>query len=210
MEFQYRSSDGRVLAFGGGGKSFSPGITSQEYFYNLGAGYDNKNISVYTNLSGIGTNYIADMGFIQGQEYYDASRDTTIRIGYNHWYSRFGYTFYPENPKINSHEVNARYILDVDTAFNQLNSDAEIGYTLNHNNTSIFQLSYNYNIINLLFPFTFIGEEPLPAGIYENSMGEVTFDSDQRRKFIFNAGVLFGRFYGGGRCKFSVHFIIIG
>ena len=204
MEFQYRSIDGRTLAFGGGGKSFSPGINSQEYFYNLGAGYDNRNISVYTNFSGVGTNYIADMGFIQGQEYYDASRDTVIRIGYNHWYSRFSYTFYPENPEIISHVLSGRYILDVDTAFTQLNNDAEVSYSLNRTNTSIFQLSYNYNIINLLFPFSFIGEEPLPAGIYKNNLGEITFDSDQRRKFIVNAGVLFGSFYGGTRARYMV------
>ncbi|MCK5206410.1 MAG: hypothetical protein KAQ79_00270, partial [Cyclobacteriaceae bacterium] len=204
MEFQYRSMDGRTLAFGGGGKSFSPGINSQEYFYNLGAGYDNKNISVYTNFSGVGTNYIADMGFIQGQEYYDASRDTVIRIGYNHWYSRFSYTFYPENPEIISHVLSGRYILDVDTAFTQLNNDAEVSYSLNRTNTSIFQLSYNYNIINLLFPFSFIGEEPLPAGIYKNNLGEITFDSDQRRKFIVNASVLFGSFYGGTRARYMV------
>lgn len=201
-EFQYRSNDGRTLAFGGGGKSFSPGNLSQEYFYNLGGGYDNRNISVYTNLSGVGTNYIADMGFINGQEYYDAERDTVIRVGYHHWYTSTSYTFYPENSKIISHVLSARYILDVDTAFKMLNSDAEVGYTLNKSNTAKIGITYNNTHVNLLFPFSFIDEEPLPDGTYTNNLGELTYDTDQRRKFILKAGLLYGTFYGGTRTRF--------
>ena len=204
MEFQYRSLDGRTLAFGGGGKSFSPGISSQQYFYNLGGGYDNKNISVYTNLSGVGTNYIADMGFIQGQEYYDAERDTTIRVGYHHLYTSLGYTLYPKSPKINSHVIGLRYILDVDTDFTELNNDLEINYTLNQSNTSKFQVAYNHTIINLLFPFSFIGEEPLTAGIYTNDLGEITYNTDERKRFILETGLLYGNFYGGTRARYLV------
>lgn len=203
-EFQYRSEDGRTLAFGGGGKSFSPGITSQEYFYNLGAGYDNRNISVYTNLSGVGTNYIADMGFISGQEYYDAERDTVIRVGYNHWYTRASYTFYSDNSKIISHVISGRYILDVDTALELLNSEAEISYELNQVNTSKIQISYSNAHINLLFPFSFIDEEPLAAGIYANNLGEISYDTDQRRRFILKAGLMYGTFYGGHRTRYLI------
>lgn len=201
-EFQYRSTDGRVLAFGGGGKSFSPGLDDKDYFYNVGAGYDNRSISVYGNLSGVGTNYIADMGFINGQEYYDASRDTVIRIGYNHWYSRASYSFYPENPKTISHVVSVRYILDVDTALQLLNSDVELGYTLNQTNTSQFQIGYNHKKVNLLFPFGFTDGDPLPAGIYVNDIGEITYDSDQRKRFILKAGIMHGSFYGGMRTRY--------
>ena len=204
LEFQYRSLDGRMLAFGGGGKSFSPGLSSNDFFYNLAAGYDNKNISVYANIAGVGTNYIADMGFIMGQEYFDASRDTTIRIGYNHLYSRVSYTFYPENSNINSHIIGGQYILDVDTALNQLNNEATANYALNFSNTSQFQVSYTYSIVNLLFPFSFINGEPLPAGIYKNSFAEITCNSDERSRFIIKAGVLYGSFYSGTRARYMI------
>ena len=204
MEFQYRSTDGRVVAFGGGGKSFSPGISSRDYFYNTAVGYDNKYISVYSNFAGVGTNYIADMGFINGQEYYDAIRDTTIRIGYNHWFTRFSYTFYPENPKINSHVIGGRHILDIDTAFHNLNHEMEANYSLNYANTSKIQLSYTYAIVNLLYPFSFIGSEPLPTGIYKNNIGEVTYNTDERRKFILKAGILYGSFYSGTRARYLI------
>ncbi len=204
MEFQYRSTDGRVLAFGGGGKSFSPGLTGKDFFYNLAAGYDNRNISVYTNLAGVGTNYIADMGFINGQEYYDASRDTTIRIGYNHWFTRASYSVYPENPKINSHVFSGRNILDLDTALELLNNDVELGYELNQSNTGKLQFTFNYSRVNLLFPFSFIDQEPLPAGIYTNNIGEITYDTDQRKKFILKAGFMYGSFYGGTRIRYLI------
>lgn len=203
-EFQYMSSDGRVLGFGGGGKSFTSGFTSKDYFYNVGAGYDNRNLSVYANLSGVGTNYIADMGFINGQEYYDASRDTVIRIGYNHWYNRIGYTFYSDNPNIISHDLDGRYIIDLDTALNLLNSDVEVGYTLNLANTSKFQVSYTTNKVNLLYPFSFTGEVPLEAGFYLNNLGEIAYDTDQRKRFILKTGIVYGSFYGGTRTSFIV------
>ncbi len=204
LEFQYRSTDGRVVAFGGGGKSFSPGLSSRDYFYNTAVGYDNKNISVYSNFAGVGTNYIADMGFINGQEYYDAERDTIIRIGYNHWFSRFSYTFYPENPKINSHVIGGRHILDLDTAFNNLNHEMEANYTLNYANTSKIQISYTYANVNLLYPFSFINQEPLPTGIYKNNYGEITYNTDERRKFILKTGVLYGNFYSGTRARYLI------
>ena len=204
LEFLFRSTDGRIQAFGGGGNSFSPGLYSKSYFYNLGAGYDNRNISFYTNLSGIGPNYRADMGFIMGQEYYDAIRDTSVYIGYNHWFSRFNYTFYVESQKIISHNVGVRYILDVDTAFSSINNETELNYNLNFSNTGQLRLSYNHTILNLLYPFSFIDGEPLPAGNYTFDYAEISYDSDERRRFSLRVGLQYGTFYNGTRARYLI------
>jgi hypothetical protein len=66
LEFQYRSADGRFRTFAGYSKSFSPGQKTKNYFYNTGIGYDNRNLSIYTNLAGLGENYRADLGYIRG------------------------------------------------------------------------------------------------------------------------------------------------
>ncbi|MCK4750314.1 MAG: hypothetical protein KAT15_24830, partial [Bacteroidales bacterium] len=204
LEFQYRSTDGRFQTFAGYAKTFSPGMSSKNYFYNTGIGYDNKNISVYSNLSGLGKNYSADMGFISGQEYYDASRDTSINIGYNHLYSRASYTFYPESgDRIISHELGVRHIYDVDTAFSLLSSEIEPTYTIKFASTSKVQVSFNHNVVNLLFPFTFIDEEPLPAGVYKYASGELRYESDQRRLFSLQGGLSYGEFYNGIRARYS-------
>lgn len=204
LEFQYRSPDGRLVALGGGGKSFSPGITSKDLFYNTAVGYDNRNISVYSNFAGVGTNYIADMGFFSGQEYYDAVRDTTISVGYNHWFTRLSYSLYPENPKIISHVFNLRHIIDFDTAFASLNHEMEVGYVLNQSNTGKLEMTYNHTIVNLLYPFTFTDKEPLPADIYANNLGEITYNTDQRKRFILKTGMMYGTFYGGTRTRFLI------
>ena len=207
LEFQYRSEDGRFQTFGGYAKSFSPGLKSKDYFFNSGIGYDNRNISVYSNLSGLGKNYKADLGFIRGQEYYDASRDTTIRIGMNHWFTRFSYTLYPESSdRIVSHEFNARHIWDFDTAFSNLNTEIEGGYALKFASTSSLQLSVNHTIVDLLFPFTFIGDEPLPAGIYRNNLAELRFTTDQRRLFSIEGGISYGTFFSGTRAQYRLGF----
>jgi hypothetical protein len=205
LEFQYKSTDGRFLTFAGYAKTFTPELESKNYFFNLGIGYDNKNLSAYSNLSGLGKNYQADMGFIRGQEYYDASRDTTIRIGYNHLYSTVAYTFYPESSdRIISHELGIRHIYDVDTAFSILSNEIEPSYSIKFASTSKIQVSFNHNTTNLLFPFTFINDEPLPSGIYQYATGEFRYESDQRRLFSINGGVSYGTFYNGTRSRYAL------
>ncbi len=204
LEFIYRSTDGRTQAFGGGGKSFTPGLESQDYFYNVGAGYYNKSINLYGNLSGVGNNYVTDMGFVQGNMYYDAVRDTSIRVGYHHWYSNVAYTFYPKNEKIISHKLSNVYIVDVDSAMNLLNTQVRFSYDLNRVNTSSASISYQYREVALLFPFSFLEDEFLEPGMYDNSSGQVNFNSDQRKTFVFSSGVMVGSFYGGIRTRYRV------
>jgi len=205
LEFQYMSADGRFRTFAGGAKSFSSGLKGKEYFYNLGIGYNNRNLSLYSNLSGLGENYRADMGFIRGQRYYDAERDTSIYIGMNHLYTTGSYTFYPEkSDKIISHEINARLIYDVDTKLDMLNSETELGYSLKFSSTAQINLSYSHTDVNLLFPFSFIDETPLPAGIYSYDQGELRLQSDQRRLFSAEGGLSYGTFYNGTRARYTL------
>ncbi len=202
LEFLYRSNDGRIESFAGYAKSFNPGVTGKNYFFNLGSGYDSRNISVYTNFAGTGVNYIADMGFFRGQEYYDAERDTTIRIGYNHWFTRFSYTLYADkNPKIISHEFGGRYIYDFDGNRDMLNRDVEINYNLRFANTSLISVAYANNTVNLLYPFAFTENEPLPSDTYNYSSVDFSYESDQRKLFSYSGGLLYGDFFNGTRSQ---------
>ena len=85
-----------------------------------------------------------------------------------------------------------------------LNNELEGSYTLKFKSTAQFQLSANHNDINLLFPFTFINEEPLPVGVYHNNQAEFSFQSDQRRLFSLKGGVSYGNFYGGNRTQYKL------
>ncbi|TFH20343.1 MAG: hypothetical protein E4H10_16770, partial [Bacteroidia bacterium] len=139
LEFLYQSTDGRFQTFGGYSKSFSPELTKKSSAFHAGIGYDNRNISVYSNLTGMGENYRADMGYLMGQKYYDAERDTSIYIGFYHLFSRAAYTFYTEkNKRILSHEINGRQIYDFDTEMSMLNNELEAGYILKFKSTAQF------------------------------------------------------------------------
>jgi hypothetical protein len=205
LEFQYRSADGRLQSFAGMAKSFSPGLEKKDFFYITGIGYDNKNLSVYSNLSGLGKNYRADMGYLKGREYYDAERDTTILIGMNHWFTRASYTFYPENSeKIISHEFNSRFSYDTDSSFSMLYINGQGGYTLKFSSTAQLKATVDHYVVNLLYPFTFIDGQPLPAGIYKYDEAKIGFQTDQRRLFSLKGGIAYGSFYNGTRKQYTL------
>ena len=208
MEFNFVTQDGSTRAFGGYGMSFSDHIRNQNNsFYNIGAGYDNRNISIYSNLAGVGDNYYADLGFIPTQEHYDAIRDTTYHLGFNHLFSRASYTYYPENNgKIISHTWYLNHMRDWTTRASELIQNSfRTNYNISWKNTSMFLLEFNHQVNQLLYPFTFT-DEPLPTGIYRyNTIGAI-YVTDQRRLFSALFGISTGGFYNGKRQQYQLMF----
>ena len=188
--------------------SFSDHIRNQNNsFYNIGAGYDNRNISIYSNLAGVGDNYYADLGFIPTQEHYDAIRDTTYHLGFNHLFSRASYTYYPENNgKIISHTWYLNHMRDWTTRASELIQNSfRTNYNISWKNTSMFLLEFNHQVNQLLYPFTFT-DEPLPTGIYRyNTIGAI-YVTDQRRLFSALFGISTGGFYNGKRQQYQLMF----
>ena len=209
LEFLYRSSDGRMQSFIGYSKSFNPENNFKNYFYNSGVGYDSRYLSLYFNLAGVGDNYIADMGYFRGQEYYDAERDTTIRIGMNHWFTRGSYTLYAKNSdNIISHEIGFRNIMGYESDFSLLSHDFEVNYNIRFTNTSMVRAAFTTNKTNLLFPYSFTDTFfiPLPVDTYNYSSGEIGYETDQRSLFSLTSSVLYGSFYNGTRSQFLLGF----
>ena len=151
-------------------------------------------------------NYIADMGYFRGQEYYDAERDTVIRTGMHHWSSRGSYTLYAKNSrKIISHEIGGRHIYDFTDNFTSLNKEFEMNYTLRFSNTGVLNAGISKVNVNLLYPFSFTGETPLPAADYNYFNGEIGYESDQRNLFGFSVRSLYGSFYNGNRSQVQLN-----
>ena len=205
LEFEYQSLDGKWRGVGGYGKSFTAGLDQQNYYYNSIIGYDSRQISFYTNLAGVGDNYVADMGFIPRFDHYDASRDTTLRIGFNHWFTRFAYTIYPQqSPKIISHRFSMRNVRDFANDDRLIGNTTEISYRLALRNSSNLEVAFNHDVSNLLFPFDFIEGKPLPAESYEYDYVTVQYRSDRRRLLSMEAGLQLGNFYNGKRTEYSL------
>jgi hypothetical protein len=205
LEFLYQSQDGRFQTFGGYSKSLSPGMTRKSSAFHTGISYDNRNISAYSNLSGMGENYRADMGYLLGQRYYDAERDTSIYVGFYHLFTRLTYTFYPENSRrILSHEFHAQHIYDGDTVLSMLQNEVKARYTLKFKSTAQARIAYTNGQVNLLYPFRFISGDPLPVGIYHNNETELSFQTDQRSLFSVKGLASYGSFYGGTRTRLQL------
>ena len=71
-------------------------------------------------------------------------------------------------------------------------------------NTSTLDLIYAHEGVNLLFPFTFTDEEPLPAQLYRFNYGQFKYVTDKRREVKLTTGYSYGSFYNGIRSEFSL------
>ena len=208
LEFQLFSQDAKWQGFGGYGLSMSDGFSGDNYFYNFGGGYDGRNLTAYMNISGIGDNYYADMGWLPSADFYDAERDTTIHIGYNHLYYRLGYTIYPKDQsKINTHTLGFRQIMDVDNQLGFLGNRMVSNYLISFANTSGLSLEYTHQDVDLRFPFRFTDDEndPLPVGRYNFDFVGINFQSDSRKYLSWLAGFEYGSFYNGDRLQTSLN-----
>ena len=209
LEFQYLSEEGKWRAFGGYGKSFTDHINSAEnFFYNIGVGYDTRKWSLYSNLAGVGDNYYADLGFIPLQDHYDAIQDTSFHLGFHHSFSRASYTHLMESSsKVISHTWGLRNVMDATTANIDLFRLILSGeYTVLWQNTSRFTLEVGHNVITLLYPFGFTGEDPLPSGKYTFNTVGASYQTDQRKLLSAELGFEVGEFYNGKRSQFMLDF----
>ena len=203
-ELEYRSQDGALRATVGYGKSLSEGVNNRNNSYHAILSYADRNISFYTNFMAVQDNYIDDMGFMTLLYHYDAVNDTDNRIGYNHNFTRFSYTIYPENEKINTHRFSVRSTLNTTTSDNdlfigRLNGRYQMGFA----NTSSIRLEYEYQHSELFFPFDFTDETPLPADQYNYGFFGARYESDGRKLFSYELGFEMGGFYNGDRRQFS-------
>lgn len=203
-EIDYRSQDGALRANIGYGKSLTDGVNDKNNTYHAILSYNSRNIAFYTNVMGVQDNYIDDMGFMTLLHHYDAVEDTVNRIGYNHSFTRFNYTIYPKNEKINTHRIGFRSWFDLTTSSNDLFIGAfNANYRMSYANSSSIQLEYEFRHSELFFPFAFTDDDPLPADQYEYSFVGATYESDRRKLFSYEVGFEVGKFYNGDRRQFS-------
>jgi hypothetical protein len=206
LELDYRSIDGKWRSFGGYGKSYSQNLRGDNYFYNSAIGYDGRKISAYSNLAGIGNNYITDIGLIPRSYHYDAVQDTTYLIGFNHWFSRFAYTMYPAgHPRVNAHEIGMRNMYDGTQDGRLINNEFELNYMVRWQNSGSINIKFANYDIQLLYPFAFTDDEPLLPGKYHFNFAGIEYQSDERKPVSYLVGIETGQFYSGTRHQFALN-----
>ena len=209
VEFNYYNPSGTINGWAGLHLSMKPTVTNQNTFFEFGGGYFGKNLSILTDIAGIGENYYADMGFVnrvesfatKGKTY--ASGDTLFRKGYYQNYSSLDYTIRPKRGPINQHRLSVDnfIVLLPDGTFNErMNSFV---YRAAFKNTSYFSLKFEPQVTNLLYYTPLPSLKPLEPGRYAYTQGQVTFASDSRKKLAFEVSYRKGGIYNGKLDQFN-------
>ncbi|TAL41696.1 MAG: hypothetical protein EPN92_12585, partial [Chitinophagaceae bacterium] len=206
FEVGYTSNKGDIQTWYGLHKSWKYGVNDKDHFTYLGGGYFGRKVSGFINVTQTGTNYYADMGFIQRIENYDAALDTTIRLGFKNLFSAMSYTMFPKKGLLNSHNINFNNDMywNLDGSFNE--RTLEIIYILNFKNRTEFRFGANNQEVHLLFPTSFTDYDPLPKGTYHYGNYSIKYQSDERKKFVFTGGVRRGSFYNGNIHQYTAGF----
>ncbi len=197
LELAYKSDNGNLTIWGGGHKSFKPGITGKDWYTKTGVLYKSKHWNLLHSLSTVGENYYADMGFISRIENYDAERDTIIRQGFIQTFNFLQYKLYPSSGWVNRHEfeIQWRGNWNPERKFNE--SNLSLNYITMFNNRSSNEIIFRSQWVDLEFPFSFIGEEPLPRGVYAFNSFTDEFRTDPRKRLSLKGEVSAGQFYNG-------------
>lgn len=205
-EFTYFSQDGKIRAWGGYGQSFKPNLQDKDQFYKWGIRYTTRKFGALYSASTQGDNYYQDMGFLQRVNNYDAARDTTIRLGYTSQTTALDFRVFPKKESTKwlygTWRFQNRLFLNNDMSFNETNT--ELSYTLTYNGRSELAFEYNNTVLDLLFPFSFTDDTPLPAKFYNFNSLNVSFSSDGRKKLSYEVGTSYGSFYNGTRSNVNL------
>ncbi len=198
LKFNYLSSDGTVEFWSGAHASLKEGIDKDNYFFENGAAYSSKRFTTSLRHAFVGTNYFADVGFINRLNNYDAVRDTTIRLGYHSFSLPLTFRIIPEaSDYINQHSINAETTFFLDPKARFVENTNSLRYQMRFKNSSQFGVRFENTATDLRFPFSFTGDEPLPIGRYGYNQLRLNYDSDGRKLFRYDIRIGTGTFYNG-------------
>jgi len=208
MEFNYSNLAGTWQAWGTYHHSFKPGFTTNNQYMNAGFAHSGRNLELVVDVGSLGTNYYADMGFIERILNYDAARDTLIRLGFKQLYTNASYRIIPKKGKIIAYQIEAEdfLVLNPDGKFNERNTN--LSFNSQFRNTSSFSIEFANNEVELLFPISFTNSTPIPVGHYLFNSISGNYRTDFRKpfSFFFNGG--YGGFYNGTNTTIRAGFTI--
>lgn len=208
LKFNYLNEEGSFEFWSGAHRSFKPNISSDQYFFENGLGYKSKRLSILFDHIYLGTNYFADVGFINQVENYDAELDTTVRLGYHLLYLPIEYQWISSTAsKLNSHGAEYLSILNLDPQGKFVEHEKSFSYGFNFKNSSALAFEFVHTGTDLRFPFSFTGAEPLPRDRYRYSQFLVGYESDERKLFQYEISAGSGTFYNGTIRSFDLNLI---
>jgi hypothetical protein len=189
IEYNLATADNRWTGKAFYHQSFYPGASGNAGSLSANISYATQFLKVTFSQALVGSNYIADVGYIRRRGYYEIN--PTIQ-----------YKFFPSNSKIANHGPGARFDMLLDPLSRITDRETQLSYSVEWLNRSTLMADLRDTYIKLQFPFdpTNKGTNPLAAGTdYEWQEAGVSFTSDIRKPVNFLLGTRYGGFFNGSK-----------
>lgn len=187
VEFNLSSADNRWTGKTFYHQSLYPGAKSNAIAAAANITYSTQYLTATLNQSWVGSDYIAEVGYIRRNGYYELTPSLQ-------------YKFFPEDSKIANHGPGVKLDLYTDPSFRQTDRDVTLFYQAEWMNKSIAQIYAGSSYVLLLDPFdpTNSSGVPIPAGSMCNwKDAGASFTSDIRKPFNFLIAGRYGGYYNG-------------
>ena len=200
-KFEYVTPDGKWTAWTGYHASFQPEKYDKNGFTNVGFYYSTKKFSSLQSFVAIGENFLTDAGFALRLSNEDASRDTSIRIGFQHLFQTFEYSIYPEDEdsKVSFHRIGLENFMVWDSDWNYNYRSTDLYYRAFFANSSWIRTGINHTSEWLPFETSLLGDDydNLPSDWYNYGSIGIAYGSNSRKLFSFEVNGNLGQFYNG-------------
>lgn len=170
-------------------KSFTPGITGQDFTHAANLQYTNRHWTLIWQHEMVGKNYNAEVGYVPRKDY--VKLNPTI-----------GYLFFPKTyGKILSHGPKIISTVYFDTKFDHTDDETILQYIFNKRDQAIFDVWVGNAYVKLLQPFdpTNSNKDTLATGTKHrwNAWGFDYFSKPQQL-LTYNISARFGGYYAEG------------
>ncbi len=193
VEFNLASADNKWLGKTFYHQSFYPGASGNASAASANLTYATQYLSATLNQSWVGTDYLAEVGYIRRKGYYEIN-------------PMFQFKFFPSSSKINWHGPGLKLDMFFDPTLLATDRDAQLFYQVEWVDRSTLKVDVKDTYVRLQFPFdpTNTSGVPLAAGEeFEWQEVGASFTSDIRKTFNFQLSSRYGGFYNGTRTTVS-------
>jgi hypothetical protein len=189
MEYNLASADNRWTGKAFYHRSFYPGSTGDASSYSSNLTYSTQYFLASLNQIWIGSDYLAEMGYIRRKSYYEVSPNLQ-------------YKFFPNNGVFVNHGPSVHFELIYSPGHEITDRETHLKYTFEFHNTSTLTLDLEEEYVKLLEPFdpTNSGGEKLKEGEFFSWIRPgISFVYDPRKMFNYTISSNYSGYYNGKR-----------
>jgi hypothetical protein len=180
--------------------AFTPQLKNDAYAHAVWINYNEKNYQVEYNHEVVGSNYIADVGFVPRLYNYDPINKRTVTIGFIRYEDYALYRFFPKNSRINNHGPGLYFNQYSTLDFKPNDRIINPNYQITFQNQSNIKFNTNFLFTKLFFDtdVTQSGSSTLlNAGNYYYKNISTEYNSSPINKLNGNLSLTYGEFYIG-------------